>query len=213
MTRSNRASLQRRCADAGFSTEGTKKDLTARLKTSESVGVVVLWRQLFIKKLSDYPRPAKHRKLTTAGRRSGASFNPVFQLRVQQVALAGATHCSSWKQPRAVFRKFRIGWPHSRLKSQSWGHLTSTTSRSGTVFLVRSFLTDQYPAQYTSSEHTKQVTGDRSAHHGAPLIDSFLYTDGVRSDTSTFTMLYGLTPDSVSLLRESRVSDFAFWVW
>ncbi len=40
MTGSKKASLQRRFADTGISTEGTKKDLTARLKTSKSVSVV-----------------------------------------------------------------------------------------------------------------------------------------------------------------------------
>ena len=40
MTGSKKASLQRRFADAGISTEGTKKDLTVRLKSSKSVIVV-----------------------------------------------------------------------------------------------------------------------------------------------------------------------------
>ncbi|MCJ1346486.1 hypothetical protein MMC31_004703, partial [Peltigera leucophlebia] len=35
-----------------------------------------------------------------------------------------------------------------------------------------SFLRDHHPAQYTPGEHKKKVAGDRSAHHGAPLLDS-----------------------------------------
>lgn len=67
-----------------------------------------------------------------------------------------------------------------------------------------SFLRDHHPAEYTPGEHKKKVAGDRSAHHGAPLLDSYLYIDAICSDVSTFVMLYGLRPDQISFLRKSR---------
>lgn len=49
-----------------------------------------------------------------------------------------------------------------------------------------SFLRDHHPAKYTPGEHKKKVAGDLPAHHGAPLLDSYLYTDDIRSDVSIF---------------------------
>ena len=68
-------------------------------------------------------------------------------------------------------------------------------------WFFRSFLRDHHPAKYTPGKHKKKVAGDRSAHHGALLLDSYLYTDAIRSDVSTFMLLFGLRPDQISLLR------------
>lgn len=107
MTGSKKVSLQRRFADAGISTEGTKKDLTARLKTSKSVSVV---GAIIYNGPLDYPRLAKDQKRITAGRRLGQSG-------------ISAKSCSSWKQPRDMLRKFWIDWPQSRLKPKNGGQL------------------------------------------------------------------------------------------
>lgn len=94
-------------------------------------------------------------------------------------------------------------WRTLEAKAPKWRSTYKHSLAIRNRFLC-SFLMGHFPAQYSSSEHRKKVEGDRSGHNGAPLIDSFLNTDGVRSDTSTFTTLYGLLPASVSLLRKSK---------
>lgn len=161
---------------------------------------------------------ANQRKDNAAGKRSPMSFNQQCQARVQQVALAGATQpgCSCYKLSKIVkkfwvllrklrlrIRSLRIDKPHWRLLCQKHRQFTSTASQSGTGFFG-SFLRDRHPAKCTPGEHKKKFAGDRSAHPWAPLLDSFFYTDSIRSDVDTFKLLYGLRPHQISLLCKSR---------
>ena len=59
-----------------------------------------------------------------------------------------------------------------------------------------SFLRGHLPSLYSSSEYKRKAKGDCSVHHVAPQLDALLYTNHIRSDESTFIMLYGVPPGS-----------------
>lgn len=172
-----------------------------------------------MKKLFDYPRLAKHLKLITADRAwdsvryMNCGCNRWHSLgQPSGVAQAGHNRETCILGRLAALEFEAPKWRTFESKAPKWRstykHSLAIRNRS-----LSSFLMDHFPAQYSSSEHRKKLEGDRSAHNGATLIDSFLNTDGVRSDTSAFTTLYGLLPDSVSLLRKSKhnLSPIARW--
>lgn len=49
-----------------------------------------------------------------------------------------------------------------------------------------------------------KVKRDQSAHNGAPQLEALLYINRMRSDESTFIMLYGVPLDSITLLSKSK---------
>lgn len=66
------------------------------------------------------------------------------------------------------------------------------------------FLRDHIPSKYSSGEHKKKVKGEQFVHHWAPQLDALFYTNHIRSDESTFIILYGVPPDSIALLSKSK---------
>ena len=219
MTGANKTSLQRRCAAAGLSTEGTKKDLFARLSIYNSVGTV---EAIIYKEAVQVPQNGESSKGQCCGQEIAREL---------QSAIPGqsATGSARWGNPaglvvlertdtynelldtnkkllnKAKEQDDRLAEQDNRLASLE-ARMEATQAHSLAIRnrFFSSFLRDYYPDKYTPGEHKRKVAGDRSAHHGAPLIDSYLYTEGIRSDVNTFVILYGLKPDQISLLRKSR---------
>lgn len=212
MTGANKTSLQNRCFTAGLSTEGTKKDLLARLRTYNTIGGV---EAIIYKEAVQVPENGESSKGQYCGQEIAREFGSA-------IPGQSATGNARWGNPTELLKlemtnchkelvdshkelKDRVG----ALETEMAIEMPKLKSAYANSIAIRnrcfsSFLKDHhYPAQYTPGEHKKRVAGDRSFHHGAPLLDSY-YTDAVRSDESTFIMLYGLRPDQISLLRKSN---------
>lgn len=215
MAGANKTSLQRRDSAAGLSIEGTKKDLLARLNMNNSVGTV---EAIIYKEAVQVFQNGESSKGQCCGQEIAREF---------QSAIPGqsATGSARWDNPAGLLM-LEMTDSHKELVDSNKKLLDSVQELKDRVAALKtdmpklkatyahnlavrnqffsSFLRDHQPAKYTPGEHKKKVAGDRSAHHGAPLLDSYLYTDAIRSDVSTFMILYGLRPDQISLLRKSR---------
>lgn len=194
----NKARLQDRCAAAGLSIEGTKNDLKARLKGSSTVNLV---ETIIHKNAVQVPQSDEASKAHSWLKAIERESRPVDQQCAQQVAPFGAIPrgCSKLDITERRFQELtnkqaEMAAELSQLKI-SHKHSLSITDR-----FFSSFLRGHLFSLYSSSEYKRKAKGDCSAHHVAPQLDALLYTNHIRSDESTFIMLYGVPPGSISLI-------------